>query len=225
MADDAGTTRGRPAVRLLDAATTEVTLRDGRRIVVRPILPDDKERLSAGFRRLSQESRYRRFFASIDALSPRQLEYLTEIDYRDHFAWAALHDDAVVGVARYVRSGREIDVAEAAVAVADDWQRCGVATALLGSLAAVAFRQGIRRFRCYVQADNRPVIELLRSADATIGHDAGDILRADVSIPPPWQIVRGSQLYDALRTAAASGAVAAWMASVVIDGSRLRTGG
>jgi ribosomal protein S18 acetylase RimI-like enzyme len=207
-------------IRLLDAASMDVELRTGDRIVVRPLLPDDKERLAAGFRRLSLGSRYRRFFSAIDALSARQLAYLTEIDYRDHFAWVALDGNAVIGVARYVRSAGDVDVAEAAVAVADDWHHRGVATALLGSLAAVAFRNGIRRFRCYVQADNRPVIDLLRSAHAFVTRDTGDILRADVAIPAPWQVVRGSPLYDALRVAASSGAVAAWMASVIIDRSR-----
>src|SRR3979411_1595327 len=39
---------------------------------------------------MSPESRYRRFFAPITQLSDEQLAYLTEIDYKDHFAWIGL---------------------------------------------------------------------------------------------------------------------------------------
>lgn len=49
-----------------------------------------------------------------------------------------------VGVARFLRIGEE--VAEPAVAVADDWQGCGVGTLLLDLLAARAWEEGIRVF-------------------------------------------------------------------------------
>jgi hypothetical protein len=45
------------------------TLRDGSRVAIRPIEPDDREMLAEGFGRLSPESRYRRFFTPMPALS------------------------------------------------------------------------------------------------------------------------------------------------------------
>src|SRR5205823_13235304 len=74
-------------------------LRDGTPVIVRPIRPDDKALLRDGFRRLSEESRIRRFMAPIRELSDDQLRSLTEIDYVDHFAWAAvLAERPTVGI-------------------------------------------------------------------------------------------------------------------------------
>ena len=87
--------------------TTEVSLRDGTLVRIRPVVPDDKGHIVEGFRRLSPESRYRRFMAPLAELSEEQLRQLTEIDYDDHYALIALSVDEAVtpgmGVSRYVR--------------------------------------------------------------------------------------------------------------------------
>jgi hypothetical protein len=53
---------------------TAVELDDGSPVLIRPIAPDDREALAAGFERLSPESRYRRFFAPVHKLIRRQLD-------------------------------------------------------------------------------------------------------------------------------------------------------
>lgn len=134
----------------IERRTTEAELLDGTRVRIRPIVPQDKERLVAAFERLSPESRYRRFLSPVDEITPDLLRRLTEIDYVDHFAWAALLADdpgePSVGVARYVRLPDEPGVAEAAVTVVDEYQGRGLGT-LLQALGAVALEHGIRRFR------------------------------------------------------------------------------
>ena len=45
-----------------------ITLRDGARVTLRPIAPGDKPLLAASFERLSEESRYRRFFTTKNEL-------------------------------------------------------------------------------------------------------------------------------------------------------------
>src|SRR6266536_88238 len=113
-------------------AARKLTLRDGTRILVRPILPVDKDRLREGFARLSQASRYRRFMTSMEALSDRQLRYFTEIDYSDHMAWVAMDPDHPahpgLGVARYIRLAEDPTTAEAAVTVLDEQQGRGMGT-------------------------------------------------------------------------------------------------
>jgi GNAT superfamily N-acetyltransferase len=120
-----------------------VTLRDGARVLIRPITPDDREALRAGFERLSDESRYRRFMSPIPRLTDGQLDYLTRIDHHDHEALAAVDstgDGGIVGVARFVRSGEA--EAEPAIVVADDWQGKGLGTALLEALRSGHSRRG-----------------------------------------------------------------------------------
>src|SRR5918999_518767 len=126
----------------------EERLRDGARIEIRPIRPDDREELADGLRRMSPESRYRRFFSAIDRLSDAQLRYLTEVDHRDHEALVARdpEEERGIGVARFVRSETDPELAEVAVAVADDWHSRGVGSALLARLSERARDEGIRRF-------------------------------------------------------------------------------
>jgi nucleotide-binding universal stress UspA family protein len=138
------------------------TLRDGGRILIRPIEPEDRDDLAAGFERLSPESRYRRFFGPMKELKERDLDRLTRVDHRDHEALVAV-DEATgggVAVARYVRTAP--GEAEPAVVVADDWQRRGVGAALLEALAARAVEEGIERFRAPVLAQNTSAIALLK---------------------------------------------------------------
>ena len=123
-------------------------LRDGTQILIRPIRPEDREELAAGMERLSPESRYRRFFTPTNELSASELSYLTEVDHHDHEALVALEPESRhgIGVARFVRSADDAEVAEVAVAVADSWQNRGVATALLDRLTERAREEGVRRF-------------------------------------------------------------------------------
>jgi GNAT superfamily N-acetyltransferase len=153
-------TSGTPA----RAGETVVRLRDGSRVTVRPIRPQDAAPLLAGFERLSEQSRYRRFLSPIQELSEPMLRYLTEVDHHDHEALVAMGaDGTLVGVARSVRSRSDPQAAEAAVTVADDWQGRGLGTALLGLLADRARAEGIRRFTALMLSDNRDMLDLFEN--------------------------------------------------------------
>jgi GNAT superfamily N-acetyltransferase len=144
---------------------TAIALRDGSRIVVRPVRPDDRELLRAGFERLGPQSRYQRFLAPMADLSEEDITYLTDVDHHDHEALAAIDDEtgAGVGVARFVRSADRPDTAEAAVTVIDDWQGRGVGTALLDLLAERACAEGVVRFTALLLAENRDMLEVLEA--------------------------------------------------------------
>lgn len=186
------------------SATLE--LRDGSRMLLRPIVPDDKQLIAEGFERLSPQSRYRRFFNPVGKLSPKQLSYLTEIDYHDHFAWGAiwLDDPALpgVGVARYVRMKDRPEVAEAAVAVADDFQSKGLGTILLEGLAAFAIEHGIKQFESYVLADNQPALKLLKDLGAATEPVDSGVVRVEVDLPAMVEEIKEVPIYRVLRAAA-----------------------
>jgi nucleotide-binding universal stress UspA family protein/GNAT superfamily N-acetyltransferase len=144
-----------------------IQLEDGSSITIRPISVDDRQALAEGFERLSPESRYRRFFTPVTHLSERELDYLTNIDHHDHEALVAIDANTGEGiaVARYIRI--DANAAEPAIAVTDEWQRRGVASALLDALAERAREEGIRRFVAPVLADNAGAIRAFRNLGAT----------------------------------------------------------
>jgi RimJ/RimL family protein N-acetyltransferase len=166
-----------------------VVLRDGTRALLRPIRPEDRERLARGLAEVSPETRYLRFHAPVRRLTDQQLDYFTNVDQRDHLAWVALDlddlDAAGMGVARCVRIADEPDVAEAAITVHDRYQGRGLGTVLLGVLARAARDQGIRVFRNYVLAENEPMLKLLDDLGATRSLEDSGAFRVDVPIGDP----------------------------------------
>jgi len=161
-----------------DGFAQSVTLRDGCVVVVRPIGPDDKDRLVAGLASLSEESAYRRFLAPHGTFTHDELVYLTEVDHHDHEALVAIGPDGHgAGIARYVRLADDPLEAEVAVTVIDDMQGRGLGTELLTLLAARARAEGVRRFVSLVLADN---VEMRATLDAlgptrAVGAGAGTI--------------------------------------------------
>jgi RimJ/RimL family protein N-acetyltransferase len=185
----------------VDSDPIELTLRDGAMVLIEPIRPDHKDALARAFAQLSDRSRYSRFLAPMERLSPSMLAYLTEVDHRDHEALIAFdpRSSEAVGVARYVRT--EGSNAEAAVTVLDDWQGRGLGTALTSLLAERALEEGIDRFTAVLLAENKEMIALLESVGqvTVTGREAGTL---NVEVPlEPERPGGGKGLYGLLRTA------------------------
>lgn len=165
----------------------QLHLRDGSRVLVRPIRPEDKARLEQGLDWLSPRSRYLRFHSQVQRLTASQLTYLTEIDHHDHEALVALDPDRPdlpgVGVARYIRTDEDPTIAEAAVTVVDDYQGRGIGTALLGLLEPLARERGIHTFRNYVLAENRTMLDIFTQLDGELVLEGPGLYRVDVPIP------------------------------------------
>ena len=144
---------------------------------IRPIRPNDAACLSDAWARSSPESRHRRMNGTLASLRPAELRYLTEVDHHDHEAMVAIDTDTgrLIGVMRYIRTASQLEEAELAALVVDDWQRHGVATALLAELSTHALEDGIEHFRAIVSPQNTPAIAALRRLGAHSVSRAGEI--------------------------------------------------
>ena len=155
---------------------------------------------------LSPESRYHRFFAAVDTLSPAQLRYFTEIDYQDHFAWIAFVEGTrpplPVGVSRFIRLAGDPTAAEAAVTVVDEYQRQGVGSALMRLLAHSALERGVTQFVFAVMGDNEAMMRLLQSVGADLDHWADGIAYMHVALPATIEELDASPLPSILRATA-----------------------
>ncbi|HEV3230573.1 MAG TPA: GNAT family N-acetyltransferase [Solirubrobacteraceae bacterium] len=191
-----------------------VSLRDGAELLIRPIEPDDRDRLAQAYARLSPESRRRRFLSAPARLTDEDLRYLTEVDHRRHEAMGAFDPETgdLLGVARYVRVPGDPETAEVAAAVIDDWQGRGIGTQLLTALTNRARENGLRRFTAVVSVDNRPVrakLDQLGGSSLPDGHE----LEYSLRVPSAEELevlmeLPAQGLPDRLRTAlrrAASG--------------------
>jgi len=180
-------------------------LRNGAKVLIRLLRPEDKELLRAGFDRLSPASRYTRFLAPKTQLSTEELHYLCDVDQEDHVAIGAVSDDGGppvgLGIARFIRLADQPDTAEAAVAVIDEVHQQGLGRLLLLRLVAAAAERGIVRFRSEILGTNAAMMAMLdqlapeRSVETRTG-----VVSVEIALPnvPPDQPPTGEPLHSPL---------------------------
>lgn len=150
----------------------QLTLRDGTPVLARPLGPADRARLAEGYRLLSPEARYQRFWVRDgEVIGDALLDRLLGGGPPGHAIWA-VYDPAStgfpgLGAASFWRSAGDPREAEFSVTVMDAAQRRGVATLLLALLWLDAYRQGIERFTGYTQPENRKALRWMRDSGAT----------------------------------------------------------
>ncbi|WP_206507303.1 bifunctional acetate--CoA ligase family protein/GNAT family N-acetyltransferase [Streptomyces chrestomyceticus] len=183
----------------------DVVLRDGGTARIRPITPDDAQRLVSFYEQVSDESKYYRFFAPYPRLSDRDVHRFTHHDYVDRVGLAATVGGEFIATVRYDRiddRGRPAkepgaDQAEVAFLVQDAHQGRGVASALLEHIAAVARERGIRRFAAEVLPANTKMIKVFTDAGYTQQRTFEDgVVRLEFDLEPTEQsmaVMRGRE--------------------------------
>ena len=155
-------------VQLIDV----IRLADGRSITLRPSRPRDAEQLRAFFRTLTDGARYFRFMTALRELPEALGKRFDDVDYRSHMALLAEHFDGdrgtIIGEARYIANQDDPGTCEFAIAVADDWQRLGLARALLDRLVSHAAASGIHRMAADTLCANKAMLGLARKAGFSV---------------------------------------------------------
>jgi acetyl coenzyme A synthetase (ADP forming)-like protein len=136
---------------------TEVPLRDGSTVHVRPLTGSDESALAEFLASLSLRSRAFRFFSagSDPAAAARRA---VRVDYHDTFGLVAESGGRIVGHAMYGRS--KPDTVEVAFAVADDLQGFGLGTVMLAHIAAAAAANGFEILEAEVLPENHRMLEV-----------------------------------------------------------------
>jgi GNAT superfamily N-acetyltransferase len=136
-----------------------VDLGDGQIVEMRPMRPDDADRLVRFHRHLSPDTTYLRFFSPHPELSAREVDGFTHVDHVHREALVATLDGEIVGVGRFSALA-DPTVAEVAFAVTDAWHHRGIGRMLFEGLARRAEVVGIRRFTAETLWQNRPMLAL-----------------------------------------------------------------
>lgn len=140
---------------------TDIVVRTGATLHLRPIRSDDAAKLLAFHHRLSFESIYRRYFSIHPDLSPAEVAHLTEVDYVDRLALVIEDGDELVAVGRYDRYPTT-STAEVAFVVRDDYQHFGLGHRLLEALSAAARARGITTLSAETLFDNHDMMSVFR---------------------------------------------------------------
>lgn len=161
-------------------------LADGTRATLRAIRPTDAPLIQAFVSRLSPESIYYRFLSTITALSDAEAARLANVDYVDRMALVATllgaEGEYIIAVARYARSATRPDRAEFAVVVADEYQKQGIARALIKHIGAYARRHGIRAFTGTILGGNLRMRQFVKNCGLPAHVSAGDHGELEVEV-------------------------------------------
>ena len=161
-------------------------LRDGTKVLIRPLQRSDRNDLIRGFAKLSMGSRRFRFLSPIRKLSEYHLKSLIEVDQLNHVA-IGVKDIGRLGkpgiaIGRFVRLEDEPTIAEFAITVSDEYQNRGIGTLFTRLLMRVAFERGIEILRGFLLDDNLAMMRLLESFGARIKRETGNVLQADLPV-------------------------------------------
>ncbi len=144
---------------------TEVILKDGSTIFLRPIRKEDIEEWLEFVSRLSTRSKYMRFDRQVPVLGREDAERYTSVDYKNTFALVAEvirgGRKSIVAIARYYRLP-DGHTAQIAFVTEDEYQGKGIATQLLEALANAARDNGISTFEGDVLAENEQMLDVFR---------------------------------------------------------------
>ena len=167
----------------------DVVLSDGGTVHLRPITPDDAEKLLAFHGRLSERTRYFRYFGPYPRMPRRDLERFSTVDHADRVAFTALLGDDIVAVGRYDRLGGG-GSAEVAFVVEDAHQGRGLGSILLEHLAAAARERGLSRFTAEVLAENGQMVRVFRDAGYSVSRAFEEgVLHLEFDIDPTEESV------------------------------------
>lgn len=155
-------------------------LDDGTRVSLRRLGPADRKMVAEGYRRLSPESRYQRFWVRTgEVIGEGMLERLLMGDPENHAMWAVLdaaRDFPGVGAASWWRSQEDPEEAEFSCTVLDADQRRGVGTLLLAVVWLDARHAGVRRLVGYTMPENVAAVRWMRDTGAEADWDGYKVI-------------------------------------------------
>ncbi|HUS90669.1 MAG TPA: GNAT family N-acetyltransferase [Phycisphaerae bacterium] len=143
------------------------TLRDGTQIFFRPVKPTDEPALAEMLYSLSNQSVRTRFFSHTVTFPHRDVQKLTNIDYRNDLAIVGCVPDPagerIVAIAQYFLDP-QTQAAEVAFIVQDELQQRGMGTFLLDYLAQTARQRGVKRFYAKVLPANKAMLAVFHNS-------------------------------------------------------------
>lgn len=150
----------------LERYKSRITLKNGKSMAVRPILPTDEFGYRNFFYSLQEKTVYHRFFRRV-RLFPREMaqNHWAAVDYRRNMSLIGLvrfrgHKE-IVAIGTYLGEEND-DHAEVAFVVREDFQGMGIGSRFLEILERIARKNGYRGFTATVLLENRAMIRVFK---------------------------------------------------------------
>ncbi len=149
----------------LEGYKSRLTLKNGKTIEFRPLLPSDEFAYRNFFYSLKEETIYFRFFYKMKLFSHEVAQrQWASVDYRKNMSMIGLvrtggHQE-IMAIGSYADNGT--DRAEVAFVVREDFQGMGVASHLLAQLERIAKENGYKGFTASVLRENTAMLRVFK---------------------------------------------------------------
>jgi len=146
--------------------TTEFTMKNGQKVTLRAIKPEDELMEKEMFSNFSERTQRFRFFQLIKDISHEQLIRYTQIDYDREIAIIAEVEDEgrkkMAGVVRLI-ADQYNETAEYAIVIADPWQNQGLGNKFTDYIHDIAKTRKIKKICANVLVTNHIMQHMFRS--------------------------------------------------------------
>ena len=160
-----------------------LTLREGRRVNVRPVRPEDEPLYEEFFRHVSADDMRLRFFGLVRDVGHAFIARLTQIDYGRSIALLALDEvsGALIGVVR-LHADPDHRTGEYAILLRSDCKGAGLGWALMELIIEYARKEGLSRIHGQVLRENAIMLRMCRELGFEVAEDRDDPGLVAVSI-------------------------------------------
>ena len=149
---------------------TNVKLRDGRTVLLRPIKPEDEPMWQEMYQSFSEDSIRYRFFQVIKA-TPEMRKRYCNIDYSKEIAIVAeLNEEGkkrILGVFRLILEP-DLKTGEIAFIIADQWQNLGLGSAMMRHIIRICRERKLESIYGLVLKNNVKGVRFMKNVGFTI---------------------------------------------------------
>ncbi len=158
----------------------QCTLNEGTPVTLRPICPEDEPLMADFHRTLSEQTVHYRYFGYLKLDYRIAHERLTRICFNDYDREIALvvlrtipetDRPEIIGIGRLIKT-HDLEEAEFAIVISDDWQGKGLGSELLKRLVQIGKQERLSRITAYILPDNVPMQRVCKKLGFCLHYDA-----------------------------------------------------
>jgi acetyltransferase len=160
-----------------------IDVRDGWRVLVRPIRPEDEPLIHDLLQHVSQQDLRLRFFGAMKQFSHEFIARLTQLDYARAMAFVALDeaDGSLIGVVR-IHSDSIYEAGEFAILLRSDLKGRGLGWKLMQLIIEYAKSEGLKRVTGQVLQENVTMLRMCRELGFEVRTDPVEHDLCDVTL-------------------------------------------
>ena len=154
-----------------------------KKLILRPVRPNDDDKLSFFFYSLDETTIYKRYLHVVNRFTSKDVSEMVNIDYDKEMSLVLVvhergFEPQIQGIAQFFEP-EEDGFAETAFLISDAWQGQGLGTAMMERLMELAVQKGIKGFTATLQGANHSMLSLFHKTgchvDARLDGDTYEV--------------------------------------------------